>query len=310
MICFLFLSDISILHPGHCMSAKAMIKYVKSAVTEKGDLEMTASDVFLRCACSRGTEPYASHFHNAGELIYVSRGRAEYRVEGRCYEAEPGSVVCVSRLEEHSVRVVGEDSLRYYLQVTPSQLEGLLDEPRLKSIFISRPKDFCHCFSVGKAAPEAEALFCQLYGEYETPGPLSRAYLAALFQELMVLLYRACPERFPLPGKKMNPAVYKAQAYLDQNFTRDISIEKLAENLYVSVSYLSHSFREWTGMSPKQYVMLSRLSFSKELLMTTSLPVGEIAFRSGFEDANNFIRSFRRLTGMTPGAYRKQRISL
>lgn len=267
---------------------------------------MAPSDVFFQCACSQGTDPYAAHFHNTGELIYVSRGRAEYWVEGRRYEAEPGSVVCVSRLEEHSVRVVGEDSLRYYLQVTPSQLEGLLEEPRLKSVFISRPKGFCHCFSLGEAAGEAEEIFRRLYEEYENPGTLSRVYMTALFQGLMVILYRTCPERFPAPGRAVGSVVYRAQAYLDKNFTGNISIEKLAEELYVSVSYLSHVFREWTGMSPKQYVTLSRLSFSKELLMTTDLPVGEIAFRSGFGDVNNFIRSFRRQAGMTPGAYRRR----
>ena len=271
---------------------------------------MASSDVFLRCACSRGAGPYAAHFHNAGEIIFVARGRAQYRVEGKLYEAEPGSVVCVSRLEEHSVRILGEDSLRYYLQITPSQLENLLEEPRLKSIFISRPKDFCHCFSLGEAALEAEEIFRLLYAEYEKPGPLSRLYLMALFQRLMVLIYRACPEKFPLPGKEVGSAVYKAQVYLDRNFTGEVSIEKLAENLYVSSSYLSHAFREWTGLSPKQYVTLSRLSYSKELLTTTLLPVGEISLRCGFGDVNNFIRSFRRQNGMTPGAYRKQNSGL
>jgi AraC-like DNA-binding protein len=52
--------------------------------------------------------------------------------------------------------------------------------------------------------------------------------------------------------------------------------------------------------------MLSRLSYAKELLLTTDLGVAEISARSGFGDVNNFIRSFKRLNGVTPNRYRRR----
>lgn len=51
--------------------------------------------------------------------------------------------------------------------------------------------------------------------------------------------------------------------------------------------------------------MRTRLSCAKELLTHTNQSVGEVAFHSGFSDVNNFIRTFRRETGMTPLRYRE-----
>ena len=50
--------------------------------------------------------------------------------------------------------------------------------------------------------------------------------------------------------------------------------------------------------------MRTRLACAKDLLVHTALPISEVAFRAGFSDVNNFIRTFRRETGMTPLRYR------
>ena len=52
--------------------------------------------------------------------------------------------------------------------------------------------------------------------------------------------------------------------------------------------------------------MLHRISRAKELLTETDLPVAEAAYRSGFSDVNNFIRTFKRDTGLTPLRYREE----
>lgn len=97
----------------------------------------------------------------------------------------------------------------------------------------------------------------------------------------------------------------EAQAYIDAHFCEALPLKKLARRFYISPSYLSHAFRDWTGYSPKQYIMLSRLSYARELLLTTGDGVAAVAARCGFGDVNNFIRSFRQETGLTPAAYRR-----
>ena len=215
-------------------------------------------------------------------------------------------MVFISKLEEHSVQIVKGDYLRYYIQLSPDQLNGFLDDPKLKSVFISRPVGFRHCFDLSPVAPQVEELIAEIAGEFDHPSSFSRHYIAALFSQMMILCYRVRKEQFPLPPKTFGTAIFEAQKYIDSHFTQRLPIDDLARRFYISPSYLSHAFHEWTGYSPKQYIMLSRISYAKELLINEKLAVMDIAARCGFCDVNDFIRAFRKQTGVTPNLYRKK----
>ncbi len=261
--------------------------------------------VFIKCSCSQGKKLYEPHCHNGVELIYIQSGMVEYQIGKHSYLAKSGDMVCIHPLEGHKTKIL-EESKRYYLQITSFQLNRLLKDPCLKSLFLSRPEGYRHCFSLGDRTAQIEEVFSRLIKEYKTPEFFSEDYLASLFQQLVILCYRACPEQFQVGGEPFASAVYEAQQYLDQNFAQEISVKALADRFFLSPSYFSHSFRRWTGYSPKQYVMLNRISCGKELLLSTDLPVANISNRCGFGDVNYFIRCFRRETGCTPGEYRKK----
>ena len=70
--------------------------------------------------------------------------------------------------------------------------------------------------------------------------------------------------------------------------------------------YLTHLFKKQVGYSPKQYILLNRLSYAQELLETTQLQVSQVALQCGFGDVNNFIRAFREWFGVSPSQFRKQ----
>ena len=80
----------------------------------------------------------------------------------------------------------------------------------------------------------------------------------------------------------------------------------MAASTGYSASYFSHLFAEDTGMSPYQFVVRSRVEHAQQLLMTTRMTVQEIAFQCGFNSAANFCYTFRRMTGVSPHAYRKR----
>ena len=137
------------------------------------------------------------------------------------------------------------------------------------------------------------------------PRPFSGISQSALFCRLMVLCYRQDPGRFPLPAATPAGPVLEAQRYIDAHFTEELTMDELARHAFLSPSYLSHAFREWTGYSPKQYILLSRIALARELLTTTDYDVADVAGRCGFGDVSNFIRYFKKETGSTPGRYRR-----
>jgi AraC-like DNA-binding protein len=93
--------------------------------------------------------------------------------------------------------------------------------------------------------------------------------------------------------------------FMTENLTASISIDTLAEKVNLSKYYFCRLFRNQTGITPYEYLINLRISRAKQLLRTTNAILDEIAEQSGFCSSKNLIYNFRRLTGMTPGAYRR-----
>jgi AraC-like DNA-binding protein len=83
------------------------------------------------------------------------------------------------------------------------------------------------------------------------------------------------------------------------------SVESLADIYGQSRTAFSEQFKSATGMSPITYVRQCRIGQARKMLENTHLPVDEVAYRSGYADANAFNRAFRREVGSSPGAYRR-----
>ena len=84
-----------------------------------------------------------------------------------------------------------------------------------------------------------------------------------------------------------------------------LSLDEIAQMSYLSKYYFARAFRQYMGITPYEYLTSVRLSHAKGLLISSSLSVDEIGYRTGFGGAKNFIRQFRQSMGMTPGEYRK-----
>jgi AraC-like DNA-binding protein len=94
---------------------------------------------------------------------------------------------------------------------------------------------------------------------------------------------------------------------LDRGFADGFSLKDLSVKFHVSPGCLSAHFRHHVGMSPMQYVIQSRLTHAKVLLLKTELTVMEISMQCGYGDVSNFVRRFRQQFQMTPLQFRQQR---
>ena len=86
------------------------------------------------------------------------------------------------------------------------------------------------------------------------------------------------------------------------------SLNDYAEQFGISDRHLSRLIRQYSGMSFTEYVQESRIQACCSLLLQTELPIKEIAARTGYTDLKFFNRLFKNKTGVTPTAYRKQRL--
>ena len=99
--------------------------------------------------------------------------------------------------------------------------------------------------------------------------------------------------------------VLTAQQWLQDQLHESVSMEELASQLDCSARTLTRRFKSATGVTPSRYLQTQRLAAARELLRTTNLSVGEVAFRVGLHDVSYFTNLFRKHNGLTPGRYRK-----
>ena len=100
--------------------------------------------------------------------------------------------------------------------------------------------------------------------------------------------------------------VGRAITIIHFDLNADLSLKILAKQLNVTPSYLSAVFKKECGCTLTDYVNDRRLDYALHLLTNTSMQIQNVAFESGIQDVNYFIRLFKRRTGLTPTQYRKQ----
>ncbi|MBB6695769.1 helix-turn-helix domain-containing protein [Cohnella xylanilytica] len=91
---------------------------------------------------------------------------------------------------------------------------------------------------------------------------------------------------------------------IQRYYDTDLSLEECASRLNYNANYLSSVFRKETNVSFSEYLADYRLSMAKKWLTDTDMPVKDIASRLRYNNSQNFIRSFRKQVGMTPGQFR------
>lgn len=91
---------------------------------------------------------------------------------------------------------------------------------------------------------------------------------------------------------------------IQQHYGEDLTLEECAAKLHYNAFYLSSVFKKETNMTFSEYLSMYRFKMAKEWLTGTDMPVKDIAQRLCYNNPQNFIRSFRKQEGMTPGQYR------
>lgn len=102
--------------------------------------------------------------------------------------------------------------------------------------------------------------------------------------------------------KKEIAAVIK---YIEENANMDLSLIMLADVVYLNPSYLSHLFRLEMGMTISDYIKDVRITKSKKMLENPKYHIHEVARAAGYDNPSYFTRFFKKVTGMTPQAYRQ-----
>lgn len=119
--------------------------------------------------------------------------------------------------------------------------------------------------------------------------------------EYILNAYATCTDY--LIEKHQNPHIKNAIAYIHCHLAEPLTLSVVCDAVALNQCYLCSLFSKEVGMSFSKYVVLQRISLSKQLMRTTSLPLTIVASKCGFQNVSYFCTSFKKIEGCTPSQY-------
>jgi AraC-like DNA-binding protein len=151
-----------------------------------------------------------------------------------------------------------------------------------------------------QAAQQIEAIFDDL-ARYEDQDYYHDALVTSHYIKLLILLNEYSTDTvFPIFG-----IVQKAAEYINAHIHEHLSIDEICSVLHVSKYYFCKKFKQSTGLTVMNYILMTRIISAKNMLENSDLAIGEISSRCGFSSQSYFCRVFKDESGMTPLQYQK-----
>lgn len=252
------------------------------------------------------TVPY--HRHNGYEIYLFIQGSIRYYIEDHCYDLKEGDLVLLNKKEMH--RAVCLEQIPY------ERISIYISEAYMSQIS-STTTNLALCFnnrSVGNN--NVIWLSGNVYAEFiKLANGLIRAekkdnfgddiLIKAYIEQLLVLVNREFMASNQITSNIMPKLIKDIMNYIDQNIQNDITLENISQKFYLNGTHISRQFKKHTGLTIRAYIVDRKVARAKELL-SAGESVTNAAFQSGFNDYSNFIRTFHRLEGVSPGHYAKE----
>lgn len=155
-------------------------------------------------------------------------------------------------------------------------------------------------------SPEHTAEIAALLGlmnSESTAGVSNKRYLKHLIFCLFLKILQFTPKKATTSAKLSAP-LQSALIFLKMHFRENPSLADAAKIAHYTPSHFSAEFHREMGVTYSAYLNELKLSFAKELLLTTDAKITEVCFESGFTSHSNFLRLFKEDTGLSPKEYR------
>lgn len=136
------------------------------------------------------------------------------------------------------------------------------------------------------------------------------AALRCIKQAASLLEAPVQPSVIPARGGLARWQVDRIKRHIDSNLDEAIQVSDLASIARLSCGYFSNAFKTTFGQSPHAYIVARRLMRAMELMKSSSKALSEIAIDCGFSDQAHMCRQFRRATGASPNAWRRDNMMM
>ncbi len=234
------------------------------------------------------------HMHNQVEMIYFQKGSANVLYNFQEFHIKEGELVLFFPHMIHAFQEI--EPISYLLTIFESSVF-----PNFYRCFNQQEIQGSPVISKTLLHSDVDYALEQLCTreELQQQTPLTESFLSIILAHLL--------QTFPLEMQKdrsQQHFIYLALQYLNENFTKTVVLDQIAQELSMSRGHLSRSFNQFVGCSLTQYLHHLRIERAKDLLRSTDLPVTNVAGDCGFDSLSSFFRVFKSATHCSPKEFR------
>lgn len=244
-------------------------------------------------------EAEVTDFHSEMELLYVLSGRTAVMLSGTNFVLQPEDFIVFNSWEHHALyRENGAHTLSLYISSSYIVDNGI-------------GKVMC-CSHIDKELQEYFGLIrsklALLFKEYNEPDR-NKIYMMSQLFGLLAVLKQEFEVKDDVIFSKEKRSIQEALQYMEAHYKEKITLQEVADHVYLSKSYLSREFPKNTGVSFADHLRILRLNEAMRLLRNSEKTINEVALESGFSNINTMITNFNEVYKCTPGSWRKQNLS-
>ena len=231
--------------------------------------------------------------YNSLLITHIIDGTFTYIKDGKHITARAGDTVILDCYKPHEYYT--NDSFEsIWIHISGANSFELFEEIEKTDGNLIKCRDINH----------VKKLLFRIYDSISGVNPPSELNISLDIYKILAELLN--PQSIKSKGdSNYEDSIQDVKNYIAENLNEKLTVQRLANESHMSTSHFSRVFKQQTGFSPYDYVLITRLNKAKYLLQKTEMSVSSIAYETGFNSESNFICFFTDNEGISPGKFRK-----
>lgn len=231
--------------------------------------------------------------HHYYEVLFFKGGNATYVIDGNEYSANPGDVFITRPNELHSIVFTGNSTYeRHFVQFDTDFLSAL-SSSLPERVFDVAGKHKIAAADVTKYG--IEEYFTRIQDCILQRGAEFELIIQTYILQMIAAICECMSVSFETPLKSTRKTE-KIKQYINKNFTKNLTLDEIADKVFFNKYYMCHIFKSETGMTVKEYIELLRFMYARKLY-AQGKKMSDISALCGYSDYSLFYKNFTKYSG-------------
>lgn len=256
---------------------------------------------------------FACHWHKEVEFTYVYQGKMRYQVNDKIYELKKGQCLFINANTFHRGEHINKEECKYFAMTFNIHFlaneEELIYKKYVLPIIYSKNLSSFVCLPENKLEKKIIKQVKYIDKCYRKQNLFYELEIKEHLLKLWQILWEAFESEIEIDIDRnyyrQLIKIKQITQFIHKHYAEKITLQNIADNLHISISDCSHSFKKFMKESIFEYILHYRIQQSLYLLQDKELSILQISLKVGFSSTSYYSKLFKKYMKMTPKEYRR-----